>query len=159
MCVTQKGQEAPILVQPQYTDEDSKAQKRKGNFLRATGNRHSGLLSRATTPRHLSSAPTNLSPLSAPDPSGTPSPKSSPPSPKAWRARSPPSSLCRGRAHRSGSCLHLSGFRPVGEGTMPEQNVELINMYAGFLLLNSCKVNRRGERLYLMCQWRSKMPN
>lgn len=42
---------------------------------------------------------------------------------------------------------------------MPEQNVELINMYTGFLLLNSCKVNRRGERLYLMCQWRSKMPN
>lgn len=31
-------------------------------------------------------------------------------------------------------------------------------MYAGFLLLNSCKVNRRGERLYLMCQWSCKMP-
>lgn len=42
---------------------------------------------------------------------------------------------------------------------MPEPDVLLINMYAGFLLLNSCKVNRRGERLYLMCHWSCKMPD
>lgn len=41
---------------------------------------------------------------------------------------------------------------------MLDPDVQLINMYGGFLLLNSCKVNRCGERLYLMCQWSFKMP-
>lgn len=47
----------------------------------------------------------------------------------------------------------------LGKASHRESDVQLINMYAGFLLLNSCKVNRRGERLYLMCQWSCKMPN
>lgn len=29
----QKGQEVPVLVQPRYTDEETKAQEEKGHFL------------------------------------------------------------------------------------------------------------------------------
>lgn len=54
--------------------------------------------------------------------------------------------------------LRLLCFPIIREGILLDPDVQLINMYGGFLLLNSCKVNRCGERLYLMCQWSFKMP-
>lgn len=59
------------------------------------------------------------------------------------------------------SPFSLSAFSAspiISKGFMLDPDVQLINMYGGFLLLNSCKVNRCGERLYLMCQWSFKMP-